>query len=227
MLEHCKSLDMKDFLHNCCPYVVNRPHIESRARTTSQQFDPSSGAPPARTFVEFDIFGDDPESTGLQPRANAADPPNWGTSFPSGRVQINEFGTNDGVEFMRDAALFGTDPGSLSRGYRVQGRTEPPASDLDGGQGCRPTRLRNMVWPSIEGSRERRDTSRRVRDNGARWDADPNTSGDGDEHDDRDDYWSGASSQGASGDAPDVDMAQSTPSGRDSDSIEDVEPHSH
>jgi hypothetical protein len=48
----------------------------------------------------------------------------------------------------------------------------------------------------------------------------------GDEHDDRDDYWSGASSQGASGDAPDVGTAQRTPGGRDSDSTENEEPHS-
>jgi hypothetical protein len=65
MLEYCKSLDMNDFLHDCYPYIVNRPRIESRARTTSQLSDPSSGALPARTFVEFDIFGDDPESAGL------------------------------------------------------------------------------------------------------------------------------------------------------------------
>jgi hypothetical protein len=200
-------LDMNDFLHDCCPYVVNRPRIESRAWTTSQQSDPSSSAPPARTFVEFDIFGDDPESAGLQPRANVVDPPNWGTLFPSGGVQINEFGTNDGAEFMRDAALSGADPGSSSRGYWARGRTEPPTSDLDDGQGCRPTRLQNVVRPSAEGSQGRRDTSRRVRGNAARRDADPNTGGDGDEHDDRDDYWSGVSSQGASGDALDASMA--------------------
>jgi hypothetical protein len=102
MLEHCKSLDMNDFLHDFYPYVVNRPRIESRARTTSQQSDPSSSTPPARTFVEFDIFGDDPESVGLRPWANAIDPPNWGTSFPFGGVQINEFRTNDGAKFMRE-----------------------------------------------------------------------------------------------------------------------------
>jgi hypothetical protein len=188
MLEHYKSLDMNDFLHDCCPYIVNRPRIESRAQTTSQQSDPSSGAPPARTFIEFDIFGDDPESAGLRPRANAADPPNWGISFPSGRVQINKFGTNDGAEFMRDAALSSADPGSSNRGYRARGRTEPSALDLDGGQGRRPTRLWIVVWPSVEGSRERKDTSRRIRGNAAHQDTDPNTGGDRDEHDDRDDY---------------------------------------
>jgi hypothetical protein len=124
----------------------------------------------------------------LRPRANATDPPNWGTSFPSGGVQINEFGMNDGAEFMRDAALSGADLRSSSRGYRARGRTEPPALDLNGGQGHRPTHLRNVVWPNAEGSRERRDTSRHVRGNAARRDADPNTGGDGDEHDDRDDY---------------------------------------
>ena len=86
MLEHCKSLDMNNFLHNLCLYVVNRPHIESRSRNTSQRSDPSSGAPPARTFVEFDIFGDEGENTGLQPRAAAPTPLTWGTSFPSTRV---------------------------------------------------------------------------------------------------------------------------------------------
>jgi hypothetical protein len=65
MLKHCKPLDMNNFLHNFCPYVVNRPRIESSPRTTSQQSDPSSGASPARTFVEFDIFGDDQENAGL------------------------------------------------------------------------------------------------------------------------------------------------------------------
>jgi hypothetical protein len=227
MLEHCKSLDMNNFLHDFCSYVVNRPRIESRARTTSQQFDPSSGAPPARTFVEFDIFGDDPENVGLQPRANVADPPNWGTSFPYGGVQINEFGTNDGTEFMRDAALSGMDLGSSSRGCRARGRTEPPALNLDGGQECQTTRLQNVVRPSAEGSRESRDTSRRDCGNAPRRDADPNNGGDGDEHDDQDNYWSGASSQGAPRDAPDAGMAQSTPGGRDSDSTEDVESHSH
>jgi hypothetical protein len=65
MLEHYKLLDMSDFLHDFCPYVVNRPCIKRCPRTSSQQFDPSSGAPPARTFVEFDIFGDDQENAGL------------------------------------------------------------------------------------------------------------------------------------------------------------------
>jgi hypothetical protein len=128
---------------------------------------------------------------------------------------------------MRDAALSGTDPGSSSQGYRAQGRTEPPASGLDGGQGRRPTRLRNVVRASTEGSQERRDTSRRDRGNAPRRDADPNTGGDGDEHDDRDDYWSGASSQGTSGNAPDTGTVQRTPGGGDSDSTEDEEPHSH
>jgi hypothetical protein len=121
MLEHYKLLDMNDFLHDFCPYVVNRPRIERCPRTSYQQSDPSSSAPPARTFIEFDIFGDDQENAGLRPRAAAADPPNWDTSFPSGGVQINEFGMNDGVEFMRDAALSGADPGSSSRGYRARG----------------------------------------------------------------------------------------------------------
>jgi hypothetical protein len=188
MLEHCKSLDMNDFLHNFCPYVVNRPRIESRPRTTFQQSDPSSGAPPARAFVEFDIFGDDKENVGLRPRVVATDPPNWGTSFPSGRVQINEFRTNDGAEFMRDAALSGTDLGSSSQGYRAWGRTEPPASGLDGGQGHHPIRLRNIVRASAEGSREQRDTSRRECGNAPRRYANPNIGSDGDEHDDRDDY---------------------------------------
>jgi hypothetical protein len=152
MLEHCKSLDMNDFLHDFCPYVVNQPHIESRPRTTSQKSDPSSGAPPAQTLIEFDIFGDDQENVGLRPRAAATDPPNWGTSFPSGGVQIYEFGTNDGAEFMRDAALSGADPGSSSRGYRARGRMELPASGLDGGQRHRPTCLRNVVRASAEGS---------------------------------------------------------------------------
>jgi hypothetical protein len=68
------------------------------------------------------------------------------------------------------------------------GRMEPPASDMDGGQGRRPTHLRNMVWPSIEGSQERRDTSLRERGNAPRRDADSYTSGDKDDHDDRDNY---------------------------------------
>jgi hypothetical protein len=152
MLKHCKSLDMND----CCLYIVNRPRIESRAWTTSQQSEPSSGTPPVRTFVKFDIFGDDSESAGLRPWANARNPSNWGTLFPSTGVQINEFDTNDGVEFMKDATLSGADAGSWSRGYRARGQTESPSLDLDGGQERQPTRLRNVVWPSAEGSWERR-----------------------------------------------------------------------
>jgi hypothetical protein len=163
----------------------------------------------------------------MQPRAAAANPPNWGTSFPSGGVQINEFGMNDGTEFIRDAALSGADPGSSSRGYRARARMEPPASGLDGGQRCRLTRLRNVVRASTDGPRERRKNSRRERGNALRRDIDPPTEGEGDEHDDQDDYWSGASLQGGSEDAPNVGTAQRTPSGRESDSIEDVEPHSY
>jgi hypothetical protein len=114
MLEHCKSLDMNDFLHDFCSYVVNRPRIERHPRTSYQQSDPSSSAPPARRFVEFDIFGDDQENAGLRSWATATNPPNWGTLFPYAGVQINEFGMNDGAEFMRDAVLFGADPGFLS-----------------------------------------------------------------------------------------------------------------
>ena len=51
---------------------------------------------------------------GLQPWAAAVDLPIWGTSFPSSGIQINEFGTSDGAEFMRDAALSSADLGSLS-----------------------------------------------------------------------------------------------------------------
>jgi hypothetical protein len=47
----------------------------------------------------------------------------------------------------------------------------------------------------------------RKRGNILRWDIDPTAEGVGDEYDDQDDYWSGASSQGASGDAPDAGMA--------------------
>jgi hypothetical protein len=156
----------------------------------------------------------------------ATDPPNWGTSFPFAGVQINEFGTNDGAEFMRDAALSGADPGSSSRRYRAWGRMEPLALGLDGGQGRQPTHLRNVIWASAEGSRERSDTFRRECNNTPRRDADPNIDGEGDEHNDRDKYWSGASLQGASGDAPDAGMEQHMPGGRDSDSTEDEEPHS-
>jgi hypothetical protein len=152
---------------------------------------------------------------GLQPRAIAADPPNWGTSFPPAGVQINEFGTNDGVEFRRDATPSGANPGSSSQGYRARGRTEPPASGLDGGQGCQPTHLRNVVQASAEGSQEWKDTSRCEGGNVPGRDAYPNTDNEGDEHDDWDDYWSGASSQGVSGDAPDTGLAQRTPNGRD------------
>jgi hypothetical protein len=194
MLEHCKSLDMNDFLHDFCPYVVNRPRLESRPRTSFQQYDPSSSAPPTRTFVDFDIFGDNQVNTGLRPRPAATDPPNWGTSFPSSGVQINKFGTNDGAEFMRYAAFSSADPGSSSRGYWAWGRTEPLASGLDGGQGRRPTCLGNVVRASVEGSREQRDTSRHERGNAPRRDVNPNTGGEGDEHDDWDDYWLGASS---------------------------------
>jgi hypothetical protein len=63
----------------------------------------------------------------LRPQAAATDPPNWGTLFLSNGVQINKFGMNDGVEFMRDAALSSADPGSSSRGYCARGRTEPLA----------------------------------------------------------------------------------------------------
>ena len=66
-------------------------------------------------------------------------PPTWGTSFPFGKVRINEFGTNDGVKFMRDAPLSSVDSGSLSRGYRAQAQMEPSALDLDVGEGNRAT----------------------------------------------------------------------------------------
>jgi hypothetical protein len=89
---------------------------------------------------------------------------------------------------MRDAALSSVDPRSLGRGYRAQGRTEPPTLGLDGGRGYRPTRLRNMVRASTKGSWEQRDTSQREHGNAPRCDTDPNNGGDGDEHDDRDDY---------------------------------------
>jgi hypothetical protein len=151
MLEHWKSLDMNDFLHDFCPYVANRPCIEKRLVQPSKQGDLSSDALPARTFIDFNIFGDDQENAGLRPRAAIANPPNWGTSFLSGGVRINEFGTNDGGDFIKDATLSGADPGSLSRGYRVRGQMEPPASSLDASQGCRPTRLRNMVRASEDG----------------------------------------------------------------------------
>ena len=84
---------------------------------------------------------------------------------------------------------------------------KPSASGLDGGQGHRSTRPKNMVRPSVEGSWERRDTSWCERCNAPCRYAYPNTGGDEDEHDDQDNYWSGASSQGASGDAPDLDTA--------------------
>ena len=35
----------------------------------------------------------------MRPRVAVADLPKWGTLFPSIRVQINEFGTNNGAEF--------------------------------------------------------------------------------------------------------------------------------
>ena len=65
MLKNCKSLDMNDFLHNFYLYVINRPHIESRPWTTSQQSDLSFGTLPEQTFVEFDIFRDNQENAGL------------------------------------------------------------------------------------------------------------------------------------------------------------------
>ena len=88
------------------------------------------------------------------------------------------------------------------------------------------TLLQNVVRPSIEGSRERRNTSQRKCGNVPLPNVDPHSSGDEDEHDDQDDYWSCASSQGASGDASDASTAQSTPSGWDSNA-EDEEPHSY
>jgi hypothetical protein len=120
MLEHCKSLDMNDFLHDFCPYIVNRPRIERCLVHSSQQSDPSSGAPPVRTFVEFNIFGDDQENVEMRPRVAAADPPNWDTLFPSGGVRINKFGTNDGAEYIKDAAFSSVDPRSWNRGYRAR-----------------------------------------------------------------------------------------------------------
>jgi hypothetical protein len=134
MLEHCKSLDMNDFLHDFCSYVVNRLYIKRRPVHSSQQSDPSFGAQPARMFDEFDIFGEDQGNVEVRPRVTATDPLNWGTLFPFGGVRINEFGMNDGAEFIRDAALSGIDPGSSSRGYRARARMEPPALGLDGGQ---------------------------------------------------------------------------------------------
>jgi hypothetical protein len=56
MLEYCKSLDINDFLHGFCPYVVNRLHIKRHPMQSSEQSDPSFSVPSARTFVEFDIF---------------------------------------------------------------------------------------------------------------------------------------------------------------------------
>jgi hypothetical protein len=83
-----------------------------------------------------------------------------------------------------------------------------------------------VVQASTEGSRERSDSSWRKCGNAPRRDAYPNTDDEGDEHDDRDDYWSGASLQGAFGDVPDVGLAQCMLGGREFDSTKDEEPHS-
>jgi hypothetical protein len=64
-----------------------------------------------------------------------------------------------------------------------------------------------VVRASADGPREWRENSRRKRGNALRRDGDPSTKGKGDEHDEWDDYWSGASSQGGSGDAPDAGIA--------------------
>ena len=184
MLENWKLLDINDFLHNFCPYVVNQPCIKNSPQTTSQLSNPSSSAPPARTFIEFDIFQDDQENAGLRSQAATANLPNWGTSFPSGGIQINEFGTNDGIEFMRDAALSSTGPGSSSRGYRAQAQMEHLALGLDGGKGCQSARPWSVVRPCAEGSQEQRDTSQRGHSNAPRCNAHSNTGGDEDEHDD-------------------------------------------
>ena len=79
----------------------------------------------------------------------------------------------------------------------------------------------------MEGSQERRDTFRLECGNTLRWNAYLNTNGKEDEHDDQDDYWSGASLQGASRDATDTGLAQCMPGGWNSNSTEDEEPHSH
>ena len=84
-----------------------------------------------------------------------------------------------------------------------------------------------MVRPSAKGFGEQRDTSQHERGNASLRDADPHCGGDKDEHDDWDDYWSGASLQGASGEAPDVGTARSIPGSRDSDATEDEKPHSY
>jgi hypothetical protein len=66
---------------------------------------------------------------------------------------------------------------------------EPLALGLDGGQGRRSTNcLWNVVRASMEGSREEKKTFRHESGNALRRDADPTTEGEGDEHDDRDDY---------------------------------------
>ena len=75
------------------------------------------------------------------------------------RIQGYDLGTNDGIEFMRDAALSSVDLGSSSRGYWAWARTEHSGSSLDGGEGRRSTHPRSVVWPCVEGSWEWRDTS--------------------------------------------------------------------
>jgi hypothetical protein len=52
MLEHCKLLDMNDFLHNESPYVVSQVRPQYCAPSTvALQYAPSSGAPHVH-FVE-------------------------------------------------------------------------------------------------------------------------------------------------------------------------------
>ena len=134
MLEICKSLDMNDFFHDQCPYVVPRPPIAGRRPSTSEQPGPSSVAQPIRTFTEYDIFGDDVENAGLGGRPEGQRDPAWGT-FRSGGLGFNEFGTNEGAGFMNIPPRTGADPGSSSRGYQARAWTEeaPAGPDVGGG----------------------------------------------------------------------------------------------
>lgn len=134
MLETCKSLDMNDFLHDQCPYVVPRPPIERRLPSTSQQPGPSGVRPPVRTFVEYDIFGDDVENAGLRGRPAGRPDPDWGT-FRSAGPGFNEFGTNEGAAFMRVPRRYAAEPGSSSRGFQARAWTEQAHAGPEFGDG--------------------------------------------------------------------------------------------
>ena len=129
MLKECLLLDINNFLHDVSPYVTNRPLPPYHAAaTTSGQGAPSTSVLPVQ-LVEIEIFHDSHETRlSRYPDINR-DEPYIGTSFGQGGRGFNQFGSMGRAIFGSDffnnpglSALHGTEPISLSQGYKSQQR---------------------------------------------------------------------------------------------------------